>query len=131
MKKSWIVFFFIPMLSWTACTGQGTRSPIPYVNYVQRQAWIDLAKFDSLKAYVPALEHHIDSLQLEIKSLYEVQATMLALITEKDTNINLLLQDQALDRKTITIQNNQLKRSKRKWILILPAAVGGYLIGKL
>lgn len=118
------------MLPWTASIGQGTLKSIPYINYVQRQAYIDLAKFDSLKVYVPQLEYHIDSLNLEIKNLYEVHRFQEDLITEKDNNIELLKKDQALDKKTITVLNRQVKRGKRRLILILPAAGLGYLIGK-
>ena len=130
MKNNWIVYFFILMLSWTVCTGQGTRTRIPYVTHVQRQAWIDLAKFDSLKVYVRAIEFHVDSLHLEIKSLYAVQQLQTDLITEKDTNITILQQDQAQDHKKIAILEQQVRRSKRKWLLILPAAGIGYLAGK-
>lgn len=103
-----------------------------YVTKVQRQVYQDLVRFDSLKSYTGLLEFHIDSLNLEIKNLYQLVEIQDRQIREKDKEIGLRLQSEVLDQEIISIYKKEAdkyrKQNRLLKILVISLPVGVLLL---
>lgn len=104
----------------------------PAVFQVQREVYQDLVRFDSLKSYTGLLEFHIDSLNLEIKNLYQLVEIQDRQIREKDKEIGLRLQSEVLDQEIISIYKKDAdkyrKQNRLLKILVISLPVGVLLL---
>lgn len=84
---------------------------------VQRQVYIDLLKYDSLKAYVALLEKSNATLNEEVVSLYNTIDLKTRQHQKLEERLKLTEQDQQFDKRTIELLKKQARQS-RVWVAI-------------